>query len=80
MARSSLAKEVLLTSLLADAGEFRTAVEEAGAAAAVPSCPGWTVSTLIQHVGSVYRFTTAHITRGITTPPELYPAHAFVSA
>jgi uncharacterized protein (TIGR03083 family) len=75
MARSALAKDILLESLLADGGEFRAAVAAAGPGAAAPSCPDWTVGTLIHHVGSVYRFVTSHLTRGITTPPEKrYPA------
>ena len=36
----------------------------------VPGCPAWTVGDLTYHLGCVHRFHTAHITRGVTTPPE----------
>jgi uncharacterized protein (TIGR03083 family) len=36
----------------------------------VPGCPEWTVGDLTFHLGSVYRFHTAHVTRGVTTPPD----------
>jgi len=36
----------------------------------VPGCPEWTVGDLTFHLGCVHRFHTAHITRGVTTPPE----------
>jgi uncharacterized protein (TIGR03083 family) len=35
----------------------------------VPGCPEWTVGDLTFHLGSVYRFHTAHVTRGVTTQP-----------
>jgi len=35
----------------------------------VPSCPGWTVRDLTIHLGFVHRFHTAHVGRGVTTPP-----------
>ncbi|WP_328740630.1 maleylpyruvate isomerase family mycothiol-dependent enzyme [Streptomyces erythrochromogenes] len=36
----------------------------------VPSCPGWTVTDLVRHLGGVHRY-LAHVLReGLTTPPD----------
>ena len=40
----------------------------------VPGCPDWTVRELTQHLGSVHRFHTRHIVRGVTDPPEEWAA------
>jgi uncharacterized protein (TIGR03083 family) len=40
----------------------------------VPGCPEWTVRELTQHLGSVYRFHTRHVGRGVTDPPEPFAA------
>ena len=40
-----------------------------GMAPDVPGCPGWTVRDLTVHLGFVHRFHTAHVGRGVTTPP-----------
>ncbi len=36
----------------------------------VPGCPDWTVRELTQHLGSVHRFHTRHVTRAVADPPE----------
>jgi uncharacterized protein (TIGR03083 family) len=38
--------------------------------AAVPSCPGWTVADLVQHLGYVFRFMTDAISLGGAEPSE----------
>lgn len=38
--------------------------------AAVPGCPGWTVTDLLGHMGVVQRHHGGHLTRGVATPPE----------
>lgn len=40
----------------------------------VPGCPEWTVRELTQHLGSVHRFHTRHVVRGVTDPPEPFAA------
>lgn len=40
--------------------------EAAGLAAAVPSCPGWTVSDLLGHVGAVQRWQAGIVERRVT--------------
>lgn len=40
----------------------------------VPGCPDWTVRELTQHLGSVHRFHTRHVVRGVTEPPEQWAA------
>ena len=55
-----------------------TAFEAAGQAAAgepaapaVPSCPGWTVTDLILHLGTVHRLVDLIFTRRLREPPQL---------
>jgi uncharacterized protein (TIGR03083 family) len=40
----------------------------------VPGCPDWTVRQLTHHLGSVHRFHTRHVVRGVTEPPEEWAA------
>src|SRR2546430_13141665 len=63
-------KEFWLAALRAEAPAFRTAIAEAGPAAAVPSCPEWTVGQLTGHLIGQYRWVNGHVGRGVTTPPE----------
>jgi uncharacterized protein (TIGR03083 family) len=55
-----------LEALTADGQAFRTAVGEADPGSDVPSCPGWTVTDLVHHLTSNYRFVNAHLVRGVT--------------
>ncbi len=70
MARIHATKEIWLEELRVDGAAFREAVTEAGPAASVPSCPGWSVADLIHHLGTVYEYVHGHVLRGIATPPE----------
>jgi len=48
---------------------LRSAAAEAGFEAAVPGCPGWTVTDLIAHVGQVQLFWTAVVGAGEASGP-----------
>ena len=51
---------------------FAAAAHTAAAEAApiVPSCPSWSVSDLVLHLGSVHRYVTRTIAERLTTPPD----------
>ncbi len=65
----------LLDHLDAEFAMLRTAVAATDPAAAVPRCPGWTVTDLTRHVGSVYLHKTLAIREGVERedwpPPEV---------
>jgi uncharacterized protein (TIGR03083 family) len=48
-----------LAVLASEAKALASAAEEAGLDAPVPTCPGWTVSDLVLHIGEVHRWATA---------------------
>ncbi|MFD9165498.1 maleylpyruvate isomerase family mycothiol-dependent enzyme [Streptomyces sp. NPDC059558] len=63
---------------LAHEGELLAeAAERAGTDAAVPTCPGWRVTDLLRHTGSVHRWATAYVAErrlepvGFPDAPEL---------
>lgn len=71
-------KEFWLSHIRSEGAAMRAAFEEAaasesGLAAEVPSCPGWTVQDLAQHVAGVYLRNRSHIERGVTSKPESDP-------
>lgn len=43
----------------------------AGAAAPVPTCPGWTVTNLVEHVGQTLNWVAEIVERRVTDPAEL---------
>ncbi|WP_405427013.1 maleylpyruvate isomerase family mycothiol-dependent enzyme [Streptomyces erythrochromogenes] len=48
----------------------RRAYDRGGPVPQVPSCPGWTVTDLVRHLGGVHRY-LAHVLRErLTTPPD----------
>ncbi|WP_030759312.1 maleylpyruvate isomerase family mycothiol-dependent enzyme [Streptomyces sp. NRRL F-2664] len=64
---------------LAREGELLAEVaERAGTDAFVPSCPGWHVTDLLRHTGSVHRWAAAYVAEGRLEPtgfpeaPELF--------
>ncbi len=64
-------KDFWLAGLRADGALFRAAVGQPGALdAPVPTCPEWTVSDLVRHLGAVYRYVHSHANRGVTTRPD----------
>ncbi|MER7759010.1 maleylpyruvate isomerase family mycothiol-dependent enzyme [Streptomyces sp. NPDC097619] len=44
------------------------AAERAGTEAAVPNCPGWRVTDLLRHTGSVHRWAARHVGEGLLEP------------
>ncbi|MFI9100233.1 maleylpyruvate isomerase family mycothiol-dependent enzyme [Streptomyces fildesensis] len=53
---------------------FEAAVRRAadvGEALPVPSCPDWTVSDLVLHLGGVHRYVAAIVGNGLTAPPDV---------
>jgi uncharacterized protein (TIGR03083 family) len=60
-----------VTALQADLALLLEAVDRAGLDAAVPSCPGWTVRDLVDHLSEVYRHKSACIRLGVE--PEPWP-------
>lgn len=55
-----------------EVGQFETAARAAiGRAPLVPSCPGWTMSDLVAHLGQVHRGVAYLVENRITKPPEL---------
>jgi uncharacterized protein (TIGR03083 family) len=47
------------------------AADRVGPAAAVPTCPGWTVRDLILHVGGVHRWASTVVRGALAVPPEV---------
>lgn len=67
-------KELWLSSLAAEANAFAATVDQEGALdLPVPSCPGWAVSDLVQHLGQWYYFVRSHVSTGLTSRPERHP-------
>jgi uncharacterized protein (TIGR03083 family) len=58
-----------LECLAGDFGRLRGAVVAGDLAAAVPSCPGWTVGDLTRHVGEVYLHKTLAMREGVEPDP-----------
>lgn len=70
MARMQVTKDFWISALRADGPAFRTAAAGAPLDAPVPSCPKWTVQTLVQHLGAVYEWVRGHVNRGVTEAPD----------
>jgi uncharacterized protein (TIGR03083 family) len=70
MTRLHGSKDFWLAGLRAEGPAFQAAIAEAAPDAPVPSCPGWTVTDLAHHLGSIYRWLRGHVDRGVTTAPE----------
>ena len=50
-----------LAALEADAIRLVELVAVADQSAPVPTCPGWTVADVVEHVGTLYRWSAAHV-------------------
>jgi uncharacterized protein (TIGR03083 family) len=48
-------------ALEADAARLVELVTDADPTASVPTCPGWTVGHVVDHVGMLYRWSAAHV-------------------
>ena len=57
-----------LTRLREEGELFVEAATAAGLDAPVPTCPGWQVRDLVQHLGGVHRWTTSYILTGNPNP------------
>jgi uncharacterized protein (TIGR03083 family) len=70
MNRLHATKDFWLAALRADGPALRDAVAESGPDAAVPACPGWTVTDLAHHVTGLLHWVRATVARGVTDRPE----------
>jgi uncharacterized protein (TIGR03083 family) len=70
MTRLHGTKEFWLGGLRAEAAAFAAAVAQAPPDAPVPSCPGWTVADLVQHLGAMYERATWLIERNSVERPD----------
>lgn len=62
--------------LSAETKRFAALVGSAGAGAAVPSCPEWTVRDLVTHVGRGHRWAAGMVATRATTPPPFDTSEA----
>jgi uncharacterized protein (TIGR03083 family) len=62
-----------LAVLASEAKALASAAEEAGLDASVPTCPGWTVSDLVLHMGEVHRWATAVVASKATKLSDVPP-------
>ena len=60
-----------LAALEADATRLVELVALADQSAPVPTCPGWTVADVVEHVGTLYRWSAAHV--ATAAPARLSP-------
>ncbi|GAA1887785.1 maleylpyruvate isomerase family mycothiol-dependent enzyme [Asanoa iriomotensis] len=70
MTRLHGSKDFWLGGLRAESAAFGAAVAQAPPDAPVPSCPGWTIGDLVQHLGGCYERTVWLIERGTTERPD----------
>jgi uncharacterized protein (TIGR03083 family) len=61
-----------LDSLKRD-GEIVAALAGGDLSAAVPACPGWTLETLVNHLGRVHRWATSVVRRGAADDRPPFP-------
>ena len=70
MNRLHATKDFWLAALRADGPVLQDAVDQAGPDASVPSCPGWTVADLVEHLTVLLHWVRASVARGVITKPE----------
>ncbi|HEX4978964.1 MAG TPA: maleylpyruvate isomerase family mycothiol-dependent enzyme [Acidimicrobiales bacterium] len=63
----------LLDALRRETDAMARLAGEADPATDVPSCPGWTIQTVINHCGRVHRWAAAIVRDGATDRPEFPP-------
>jgi uncharacterized protein (TIGR03083 family) len=61
-----------LEAIRGDSSRFTLAVEGNDLSAPVPSCPGWSVRDLIEHLGEVQRFWADNVRAGDAGEPSRY--------
>jgi uncharacterized protein (TIGR03083 family) len=69
MNRLHATKDFWIAALRADGPALQGAVTETGPGAAVPSCPGWTVADLVEHLTVLLRWVRETAPRGVTDKP-----------
>ncbi|MEU5278118.1 maleylpyruvate isomerase family mycothiol-dependent enzyme [Streptomyces asoensis] len=57
-------------AVAAETARFVAAVQDADLTTAVPSCPGWTLSDLVKHTGSVQRWFSSLLHARVQEPPR----------
>ncbi|MEO3742762.1 maleylpyruvate isomerase family mycothiol-dependent enzyme [Plantactinospora sp. B5E13] len=70
MSRLHGTKDFWLGALRTEGPTFEAAITEASPDLRVPSCPDWTVTDLIHHLGSVYQWVRGVVGRGNTGVPD----------
>jgi uncharacterized protein (TIGR03083 family) len=70
MTKLHATKDFWIGALRAEGPAFSAALAEQAPDAPVPTCPEWTVTDLIGHLGGFYDWIGTHLTRGVTTAPE----------
>lgn len=70
-------KDLWLAAMRVDGPALRAAAAELDPSATVPSRPQWTLTDLLRHLGSTYRWVGEHAGRGVTTQPE-HPLSVFL--
>lgn len=73
MSRLHGTKDFWLAALRADGPAFRTAVAEAPSDGPVPSCPEWTTTGLVHHLGTRYRWVRGVVGTGMAEAPTERP-------
>ncbi|MEV1285851.1 maleylpyruvate isomerase N-terminal domain-containing protein [Micromonospora sp. NPDC049679] len=73
MSRVHGTKDFWIGALRAEGPAFHAAVSEATPDTPVPSCPDWTVTDLVHHLGSIYTWVREHVARGVTDVPPKRP-------
>lgn len=63
-------KELWVEALRVEGPAFATAAATVDPSTPVPSRSGTSMGDLVHHLGSVYRYTGAHVVRGVTGRPE----------
>jgi len=59
-----------LDALEGEGKALAAAAASAGLNASVPTCTGWLVRDLVQHVGQIHRWAMSYVVSGRTTPPN----------
>jgi uncharacterized protein (TIGR03083 family) len=70
MSRTHATKDFWISALRAEGAAFSAAVVEAEPDTPVPSCPEWTVTSLVHHLGSLYKWVGAILIASEAPPPR----------
>ena len=62
-------------ALVDQTDRFARTVAGVPADAPVPTCPAWSLTQLVEHIGQTHRFTTAIVGRRITGPEQLLTSY-----